>query len=247
MKHTGAKNRRYTDNCWQCVPTRVRFLCFWGDTPGRQFRENSRERARRSPGNRSQRFDSPLGPGRAARGHSRSGRPVGRGHRAGRRGGAGGTAGTALGDGQAAGGRASRAHGARGGRRAAQPVRAQKRRGGAPSPRRAHNGPRGGRGGGARGNGPPGAGGADGARAGPNFAGWAAAGAGKRAAGRGAGAGATGEAGHTRGGPAAKSRIKAFGLCRVSAPGNPASSAYSTLSPFFAYKVAFFRPAGFVS
>ena len=33
---------------------------------------------------------------------------------------------------------------------------------------------------------------ADGARAGPNFAGWAAAGAGKRAAGRGAGAGATG-------------------------------------------------------
>lgn len=100
-----------------------------------------------------------------------------------------------------------------GGRRAAQPGRAQKRRGGAPSPRRAHNGPRGGRGGGAQGNGPPGAGGADGARAGPNFAGWAAAGAGKRAAGRGAGAGATA----ARGGPAAKSRLKASGLCRVSA------------------------------
>ena len=33
MKHTGAKNRRYTDNYWQCVPTRVRFLCFWGRYP----------------------------------------------------------------------------------------------------------------------------------------------------------------------------------------------------------------------
>ena len=60
MKHTGAKNRRYTDDCWQSVPTRARFLCFWGDTPGRQFRENSRERARRSPGIDVQESDPPL-------------------------------------------------------------------------------------------------------------------------------------------------------------------------------------------
>ena len=60
MKRTGAKNYRYTDVHWQCVPTRARFLCFWGDTPGRQFRENSHERARRSPGIDVQESDPPL-------------------------------------------------------------------------------------------------------------------------------------------------------------------------------------------
>ena len=33
MKRTGAKNYRYTDVHWQCVPTRARFLCFWGRYP----------------------------------------------------------------------------------------------------------------------------------------------------------------------------------------------------------------------
>ena len=33
MKHTGAKNRRYTDDHWQSVPTRARFLCFLGQIP----------------------------------------------------------------------------------------------------------------------------------------------------------------------------------------------------------------------
>ena len=33
--------------------------CFWANTPGLEFRENSRERAARSPTNRSQRFDTP--------------------------------------------------------------------------------------------------------------------------------------------------------------------------------------------
>ena len=32
---------------------------FWANTPGPEFRENSRERAARSPTNRSQRFDTP--------------------------------------------------------------------------------------------------------------------------------------------------------------------------------------------
>ena len=80
MKRTGAKNRRYTDDCWQSVPTRARFLCFWGDTPGRQFRENSHERARRSPGNRSQRFDPPLGPGASTAGGAGRAAGAGRGN-----------------------------------------------------------------------------------------------------------------------------------------------------------------------
>ena len=33
MKHTGAKNRRYTDDHWQSVPTRARFLCFLEQIP----------------------------------------------------------------------------------------------------------------------------------------------------------------------------------------------------------------------
>ena len=60
MKRTGAKNYRYTDVHWQSVPTRARFLCFGSNTPGRQFRENSRERARRSPGIDVQESDPPL-------------------------------------------------------------------------------------------------------------------------------------------------------------------------------------------
>ena len=60
MKRTGAKNYRYTDDHWQSVPTRARFLCFGSNTPGRQFRENSRERARRSPGIDVQESDPPL-------------------------------------------------------------------------------------------------------------------------------------------------------------------------------------------
>ena len=67
MKRTGAKNYRYTDNHWQSVPTRARFLCFGSNTPGRQFRENSRERARRSPETHLAKFDHPLARGGAGR------------------------------------------------------------------------------------------------------------------------------------------------------------------------------------
>ena len=89
MKHTGAKNRRYTDDCWQSVPTRARFLCFWGDTPGRQFCENSRERARRSPETHLAKFDHPLargGAGRTGRGRRRACGGTRRGARAAARG-----------------------------------------------------------------------------------------------------------------------------------------------------------------
>lgn len=49
------------------------FFDFWGDTPGPEFRGNSRERGPRSPANRARGFDSPLGaravrPGAGARG-----------------------------------------------------------------------------------------------------------------------------------------------------------------------------------
>lgn len=37
------------------------FFDFWGDTPGPEFRGNSRERGPRSPRNRARKFDPPLG------------------------------------------------------------------------------------------------------------------------------------------------------------------------------------------
>ena len=93
MKRTGAKNYRYTDVHWQSVPTRARFLCFGSNTPGRRFRENSRERARRSPETHLAKFDHPLARGgagrtgaRAARGEGRRRADRGTGHTAGVRG-----------------------------------------------------------------------------------------------------------------------------------------------------------------
>lgn len=149
-------------------------LVFFRRPPGPELRGVLRVRARRSFGNRSQRFDPPLGSGRMARGHSRGGGPVG-GAGTGRapeaRRGAGGAgpggcreAGRRGAPGTRARGRAAGRHSrARGGGAARQ------------SPRRAHTGRVAGAAAGRGENGPPGAGGADGARAGPNFAGWAAA------------------------------------------------------------------------
>lgn len=55
------------------------FFDFWGDTPGPEFRGNSRERGPRSPRNRAREFDPPLGaravrPEAGARGRPGAGR-----------------------------------------------------------------------------------------------------------------------------------------------------------------------------
>ena len=86
MKHTGAKNRRYTDVHWQSEPTRARFLCFWGRYPRSAIlRKFAREGAAvSSSGVKESDHPLPRGGGLGARG------PTGaRGGRRGARGAAG--------------------------------------------------------------------------------------------------------------------------------------------------------------